>query len=146
MWIFGRHRHLSAELLSEYLDERLSGAQQARVAQQVESCTSCRDELENLRATVSLLQALPELPMRRTFTLAAPPPEPITLRQPVAFRAPNWVYAGAASVAGLALAVLISADTVGLLTTPAPVDRTISSQATTEKVIAPTILPGPGRR
>ena len=115
MWIFRRHRHLPLEVLSEYLDGRLRGKTPERVARELESCATCREELESLGATVSLLQRLPQTPPRRSFTLPAPPPAPTAASLPVPLRMPNWVYAGAASLAGLALVVLVSTDATGLL-------------------------------
>jgi hypothetical protein len=126
MWTFRKHRHLKPEALSEYLDGRLHGAAREKVARELESCASCREELESLQATVLLLQDLPEVQVPRAFTLAGPPPEPVAERPPVHLRMPNWAYAGAASLAGLALAVLVSADATGLLT---PVPATVSPRA-----------------
>jgi hypothetical protein len=116
MWIFGRHRHLSHEVLSEYQDGRLHGAQRERVSRQVNSCAFCQEELESLRTITSLLRDLPDTPVPRSFTLAAPPPVETTQSAARPFRAPSWAYAGAASLAGLALAVMVSADVTGLIT------------------------------
>jgi hypothetical protein len=116
MWIFRRHRHLKPELLSEYLDGRLGSTAHLRFSRQVDTCQFCRDELDSLRSTVALLRELPELTPPRSFTLtAAPVTEPLVPRPPLPLRAPGWTYAGAASLAGLALAVMVSADTLGLL-------------------------------
>ena len=120
-------------MLSEYLDGRLRGAAQERVARELGSCAACRENLESLRATVSLLQSLPVTPLRRSFTMAAPPPEPVAARPPTPLRMPSWVYAGAASLAGLALAVLISTDATGIL---AP-DGRVASVAPSD-IAAPT--------
>jgi len=128
MWIFGRHRHLSLEVLSEYLDGRLSDGEREGISRRLNSCSLCREELDSLRVTVSLLQGLEDAPIPRNFTLAGPPPAPAVARQPLPFRAPNWAYAGAASLAGLALAFMVSADAAGLLAPPeTPID---SQQAT----------------
>lgn len=117
MWFFRRHRHLKQEMLSEYLDGRLGSAAHLRVSRQVDACQPCRDELDSLRSTAALLRDLPELTPPRSFTLtAAPVVEPLMPRPPLPLRAPGWTYAGAASLAGLALAVMVSADTLGLLT------------------------------
>lgn len=133
MWIFGRHRHLKLELLSEYLDGRLDTAAQARVTRQLDSCDLCRNEVDSLQSTVSLLQALPELTATRSFTLAAAPiSRPVIVRQPLPLRAPSWAYAGAASLAGLALAIMVSADTLGLL---APIAQTGISNQTAERSV-----------
>jgi anti-sigma factor RsiW len=131
MWTFRKHRHLKLETLSEYLDGRLHSAAREKVARGLESCASCREELESLRATALLLQDLPEVQVPRAFTLAGPPPERVTEQPSVHLRMPNWAYAGAASLAGLALAVLVSADATGLLTPgPATVSPGASSAAT----------------
>ena len=130
MWIFRKHRHFKPETLSEYLDGQLPGAAREKVARELESCAACRGELESLRATVLLLRDLPEMRVPRTFILAGPPPEPVAARPPVPLRMPNWAYAGAASLAGLALAVLVSADATGLLTPgPRPVSPGASAAA-----------------
>ena len=141
MWIFGRHRHLSHEVLSEYLDGRLHGAQRERVSRQLNSCAFCQEELESLRATISLLGDLPDVPAPRSFTLAAPPRVAATQSASRPFRAPSWAYAGAASLAGLALAVLVSADVTGLFTpsTPVPPQESFTAQAP-QATPAPTPL------
>jgi hypothetical protein len=114
MWLFRRHRHLSPELLSGYLDQRLTPAQRSRVSQGLASCAACREELESWRNTLALLQGLEDIPTPRSFTLAGPPPAPVAAPPPVPLRAPRWVYTGAASVAGLVLAVMVSVEAVGL--------------------------------
>ena len=114
MWIFrSTHKHIGQDTLNEYLDGRLFGRPLERVEQQLGDCDACRQELEELRATVAMLQALPMEEPRRSFVMSAPPPEPARARPNIALRAPNWVYAGAASVAALALAVTISVDATG---------------------------------
>lgn len=140
MWIFGRHRHLSSAALSEYLDGRLHGSQREKVSRQLNSCTTCREELEGLRATMSLLRDLPDMPVPRNFTLAGPPPVLVAQSPPRLFRAPSWAYAGAASLAGLALAVMVSADATGLLTTPA---TSTPQEIVTAPALAPTPAPLP---
>jgi hypothetical protein len=128
MWIFGRHRHLSLEVLSEYLDRRLSNGEREGISRRLNSCSLCREELDSLQVTVSLLQGLEDAAIPRNFTLAGPPPAPAVARQPLPFRAPNWAYAGAASLAGLALAFMVSADAAGLL---APSAIPVASQQAT---------------
>ena len=115
MWMVGRHRHFGTDVLSEFIDGRLSGRQLQRVSSQLNSCDSCRGEAAELRATVSLLQDLPDLAVPRSFALAAPPVQIVRARAADTFRMPNWAYASAASVAALALAVIVSADATGLL-------------------------------
>jgi anti-sigma factor RsiW len=132
MRIFRSHRHIKPEVLSEYLDLRLQGKARERVDAQLASCQVCREELESLRATVVMLRQLPVETLRRTFLMAARPiPVPSPLAEagragfptrpygsrglPLPLRMPQWVYAGAASVAMLALAVIVSADATGVL-------------------------------
>jgi hypothetical protein len=109
---FGRHRHLSQRVLNEYLDGLLLADARQRADRHLTACDTCRRELEGATAVVSLLRQLPQVPVRRSFTLAAPPPAAV--QASLLLRLPNWSYAGAASLAGLVLAVLVSADAVGL--------------------------------
>ena len=116
MWTIRKsHQHIRAVTLNEYLDGRLQGSALARVDQQLASCDVCREELESLRATVAMLRDLPVEAPIRSFIMAAPPVEPVPDRHSPLVRVPQWVYAGAASVAVIALAVLVSADATGLL-------------------------------
>ena len=130
MWTLRRgHRHLGPDTLAEYMDGRLGAVARTRVDQQLASCADCREELEELQATVALLQQLPVEPVPRSFTLPVPPARPASLRPSAPLRMPQWVYAGAASAAAVVLAVLVSADATGLLGpgTP-PVDRGIAGE------------------
>lgn len=116
MWVIRRgHRHIDGDTLSEYLDGRLPVATAARVDRGLAACVFCRRELEGLQSVLSLLQQLPDVPVRRRFTLAGPPAEPVAPRPALPLRAPQWAYAAAASAAALVLAVLVSADASGLL-------------------------------
>jgi hypothetical protein len=118
MWIFGKHQHLKPETLSEYLDGRLPGRDQVKVERAVAECALCQGELEELRATVSLLRTLPEFAPSRSFTLSAPPvTAPLTaIDRPSLFpsRVPAWAYAGAAALAGLAILLYALTDAGGL--------------------------------
>ena len=112
-----QHKHLNPETLAEYLDGRLAGTAMARVDQRLTSCATCREELDSLRTTVSLLKQLPQVVPTRRFTMATPPPQPALPQPSPLFRMPQWAYAGAASAAALFLAVLITADATGMLAT-----------------------------
>ncbi|MCH8107615.1 MAG: hypothetical protein IIB30_04560 [Chloroflexi bacterium] len=130
MWTIRRgHRHLGPDTLAEYMDGRLGAVARTRVDQQLAACADCREELEELQATVALLQQLPVEPVPRSFTLPVPPARPASLRPSAPLRMPQWVYAGAASAAAVVLAVLVSADATGLLGpgTP-PVERGIAGE------------------
>ena len=140
MWIFrSTHKHIGQDTLSEYLDGRLQGRPLERVESQLGDCDACRQDLEALRATVAVLQALPMEAPRRSFVMSAPPPEPARARPNVALRAPNWVYAGAASVAALALAVTISVDATGGLSSETFNQDTVvtASAPTAESAVQP---------
>ena len=114
------HQHIKPETINEYLDGRIQGSALARVDQQLAACHLCREEMESLRSTVTMLRELPQEAPRRSFVMTAPPPMPA--RAPSSafqlgnlLRVPQWAYAGAASVAVIVLVVLISADATGLL-------------------------------
>ena len=114
MWIISKHRHIKPETLSAYLDGQLSGREQDRIGRAVAECADCQEELESLRATVSLLHTLPAFSPSRSFVLtAAPAAGPAITTELPRFsprRVPGWAYAGAASLAGLAVILLVLAD------------------------------------
>ena len=85
-----QHKHLNPKTLAEYLDGRLAGTAMARVDQRLTSCATCRDELDSLRATVSLLKQLPQVVPTRSFTMATPPPQPALPQPSPLFRMPQW--------------------------------------------------------
>ena len=118
MWIFGKHRHINPDTLSEYLDDRLSIRAKEQVDRAVAACAHCREELETRRVTLSLLRELPPIPPPRSFTLSAPPViEPARITGPAPSRLaalPAWAYAGAAAMAAIALALLVLVDAAGL--------------------------------
>ena len=115
-------------MLSEYLDGRIAGAPLHRLERQLSQCPVCASELESLQSTVAMLHQLPELAPRRSFTMSAPSSEPARILAPRPLRLPQWAYAGAASLAAIALAVLVSTDATGLL---APSSDGVASQAET---------------
>ena len=109
------HRHISGATLNEYLDGRLTARARGRVERITAECADCREELESLRQTMLLLNQLPELTPRRSFVMSQAPLEiPMRGARPW-FQVPQWAYAGAASIAVLALAVLIAVDATGLV-------------------------------
>jgi len=104
------------------LDGRLSEADRAIVEAHVVTCAACREDLEQLRATVSMLRALPEARAPRSFrvsvvrgathapgrrALLVPFPRPALLR-------------ALAGIAAVLMVVVFAADAVrpGLVTTP----------------------------
>jgi anti-sigma factor RsiW len=65
-------QHPQAEL-SAYIDRALAPAAQAAVAEHVAACAVCRAHVSELRATVALVQALPDpVPSRRLVPRLAP--------------------------------------------------------------------------
>jgi len=139
MLIFRKgHSHIKQDDLSAYLDGQISEADAARIDQRLAQCADCRQELDALRSTVSLLQQMPELTLPRSFIMPGPPPAPIAIRPPAPLRMPQWVYSGSAAVAALVLAVLISADATGLLAQDIPA-RTLES--TSAAATAPQAAP-----
>ena len=128
MWtIKRRHQHIKAETLSEYLDGRIKGPALGRLDRQLAACGLCRKDLESLRSTVTLLSELPVEAPSRSFTMAAPPPEPVLSRYATVHLFQRWClsgpYAGAASVTAILLVVLVSADASGLLSPDGPAAR-----------------------
>ena len=116
MWSIRRnHQHIKPETLTEYLDGRLGTGAMARADRELASCEACRDELDSLRTAVVMLRQLPMEAPRRSFTMVALPPELVRTRLSPPMRLPQWAFAGAASVAAIVLAVLVSADATCML-------------------------------
>ena len=129
MWLLKpSHKHIGQDTLSEYLDGRLRGRDLERVEQRLGDCDACRLELEELQTTVAMIRLLPMETPRRSFVMSAPPIESARSRTAPARRVPNWVYAGATSVAALALAITVSVDATGGLS-PDPLRRDVAATA-----------------
>ena len=130
MLIFKRgHTHINQDDLSEYLDGRLSGTATTRLDRRLTECATCRQDLDALRSTVSLLQQMPELTLPRSFIMPGPPPAPVAVRPPAPLRMPQWVYSGAAATAALVFAILVSADATGLLAPKLTSQPEVTAQA-----------------
>ena len=67
-----RHSRLR-ELLSSYIDGEVTDAERARVEEHLATCDACREELESLRWTVSVLAEMPEVQTSRSFVFSTPP-------------------------------------------------------------------------
>jgi hypothetical protein len=63
--------HLTTEQLSALLDKQLSAQEQAIVDAHLQTCQQCRLALAELRQTVVMLRALPQVEVPRSFTLPA---------------------------------------------------------------------------
>ena len=136
-----RHRHLTNRVLSRYIDGELPPRSRAAVEQTAANCDHCRRNLETLQQAVLMLNQLPELRPSRSFVMErapadAPALDRDTLRMP-RFQLPQWVYAGAASAAGLALALMIAADATGMVRGEAAsgVEFQASQAATQERTV-----------
>jgi anti-sigma factor RsiW len=64
--------HVSADL-SAYLDQELAPAEQARVSAHLEGCGRCAKQLADLRATATLMAALPALRPSRSLVPSLAP-------------------------------------------------------------------------
>jgi anti-sigma factor RsiW len=112
---FLRRHPFGEEELSSYLDRRLSPTESARLEEHLASCEPCRRHLEELRAVVEGLRALPSAPAPRSFALR---PEQVEAPQrrtrvgPAAWaqRASAFAPAGAAAAALLLFLVLVGVD------------------------------------
>ena len=110
--LFSRWRHPGTDALSEYLDSMLSPRRHAQVARHLESCDGCQAELASLQLTVGLLQRVPQVEPPRSFMFTAPP---LVERPRRPQGALNWALGGAGASLALLLAVVLSADMVGVL-------------------------------
>jgi len=97
------------DLLSMYVDQRLDGAQVATLEEHLVTCGRCHEELQTLRATINLLQALPHAIPGRSFALTERP-------QIVRSTAPAylWGMRAATAVASIALVLLVTGDLSGI--------------------------------
>ena len=103
-----RHSRLR-QLLSSYIDGEVDAAELREVEEHLADCDSCQRELDTLRFTVGLLQELPEVAVRRSFTLSAAPGPVRTTRSL------SWAASLATSVAAMLLVALLLGDITGVL-------------------------------
>ena len=104
--------HVDVDTLSAYLDSQITPTERTRVDEHLASCLVCQNELDGLRRTVTLLQALPRMPVPRAFTLSE---AQVGIRQPQT--QPIWVgwARGLAAVTAIALVAVVA---VSLLNQP----------------------------
>ena len=95
--------HVQVELLSAYLDQQATPSERAYVDAHLQQCKECRAELDSLRRTVLLLQALPRIPVPRAFTLSE---AQVGIRRPAA--SPGW-FGGLARGLGVVAAIAVVA-------------------------------------
>ena len=104
--------HVDVDTLSAYLDHQIAPAERARVEGHLANCIACRDELDGLRRTVTLLQALPRVPVPRAFTLSE---AQVGIRRPEP--RPAWV-GWARGLAAMTAIALVAVVAVSLLNRP----------------------------
>ncbi len=76
MFRVGKEKHIT-DLLSSYLDGRLTARERAQVEEHLAACPACSADLESLRATVHAVRALPTVAVPRSFYVQpAPQPRP----------------------------------------------------------------------
>ena len=99
-------------MLSDYIDGELEPGARAVLEEHLAGCPSCTEELESLRATVLMLQRMPEVEAPRSFRLApasapihAPDPErPVIL----------WAMRVSTALAVVAFTVMVAGNVSGL--------------------------------
>ena len=106
--VFG-FSHATPDLLSDYLDQRLTPAERRRVDSHIQTCWDCRRELQGIQETVHLLRNTPVVPVPHSFALSP---------ALVAAQAPSGLHViamRAAVAVAMALIVVAVGDGVGLL-------------------------------
>jgi hypothetical protein len=112
---FDRHAWVRGNL-SAYIDRALDARSAGRLEAHVHACESCRAELEELRATVRSVRALPEFQAPRSFALTL---EQVASRSPKSPPQPPrfWTATRTLQTGATAAAVLFVALIVGDITT-----------------------------
>ncbi len=99
---FNRHRRLRDQL-SAYIDGELDASAAERLERHLAECGRCRQEMEQLRATVAALQELPAVEPPRSFTLS---PERVAPRPPTPVASP-LAFGARIAAAGVAAALAV---------------------------------------
>ncbi len=96
--------------LSAWLDGQLSARERSRVQRHLQECKACREDLESLRRTVSLLRSVPMLQPPRSFFIGA---GEVAKQGQVRRRRLSYVYLQAATaVATMLLVLVVSGDAI----------------------------------
>lgn len=101
-------QHLDTDALSAFIDDRLGGDLNGDASGHIAVCPDCRNELAELRATVTLLRGLPEYRPRRSFSLGPEYAHPIRTSR-IARLLPMLPVLRSATVAVLLLLVSVGA-------------------------------------
>ena len=124
------------ELLSGYIDNRLGGSEQATLERRLGADPRLRAELEDLRATTTLLRELDPLPLPRSFTL-----DRATAPRRRSFLSLAWVMQLGGGLAGLALVLMASLQMLSGMAAPSAA-MIVSTEATQAPAAtqAPTMM------
>ena len=124
-----RGSHATPDLLSDYLDQRLTPAERSQVDGHIQSCWECRRELQSIQETVYLLRNTPVVPVPRSFALTAALVAPQL--------SPRFYLMGvrAAVAVAVALMVVVVGDGLGLIGPSQPQVPVISAEAEPAPVI-----------
>lgn len=105
-----QQRHVTTELMSAYLDTRVSEEERRYVENHLAACEPCSAALDSLRRTVAVLRAVPSPRLPRSFVIGPQVVQPRVISlwgQPHLLRA----FSG---LAAAAMVVLLVADALGL--------------------------------
>ncbi|MBV9615648.1 MAG: hypothetical protein JO031_09350 [Ktedonobacteraceae bacterium] len=144
-------RHLTTEQLSTLLDKEVSAEEQAQWQAHLNTCPQCQQELAGLRQMVTLLHALPQPALPRSFVLSVEAAEPVatplaaapTPLRPAQRRRPNSYVRGVlrtmsalAAVIGVIffLSGIIPAGYEGATATSGTVDRSSNAVPSSHSV------------
>ncbi len=105
-----RHRRV-AGLLSSYIDGQVTSAERRLIEEHLPGCDRCSRDLDDLRRTVSLMGALPELDPGRSYALSSAHLPAPARRSAI----PLWAPGIAAAACAVLLVVVISGQAAGVL-------------------------------
>jgi anti-sigma factor RsiW len=155
-------RPVDLELLSAYLDGELTEDERALVEAQLAVSEAWREELETLRWTVSLLHAMPEAPLPRSFEIPNSALEPAVASRPTTPTPPSgaksvarpatlrpwyqntrWVYMALRSATAISVALLLAVAGLDVWTNSPTLRANSSAQApvAAERSSAPAAAP-----
>ena len=134
------HRRVG-ELLSAYLDGRVTGDEQAAVDRHLATCADCRRDLDELRWTVGLLREMPAVPVPRSFAIPAAQPRPASGLWAWLAGDRGFVFLrGATALATALLVVVVGLDLLRPATMPTPMAMPAAQE------VARELDAGAGRR
>jgi anti-sigma factor RsiW len=97
--------------LSPYIDDQLKSRERARVEAHLNTCASCRDELQTLEWTRSLLRQAPVVPIPRSFVIREADLAPRQdAQRRAARRRPAFALQWAAALVAVLLVVVVAGD------------------------------------